>query len=123
MVKLSRGRLAAAAIVPSLAAATLLVGTTLTLAQPAPPPYEVPEYAGADELPEIKLTWSDINGPTSDNAMQVLAFLDYVNKASKGKIQIEVFWSSALMTFGETGTGIASGLADMGSVLPLYTPA
>lgn len=118
----TRGRMVAASL-PLLTAAGLLAGTSLSIAQPAPPAYTVPDYEGADALPEIKLSWTDINGPTSDGAMPVLAFLDYVNQASKGKIQIEVFWSSALMSFGEAGGGIASGLADMGSVLPLYTPS
>lgn len=86
------------------------------------PAFDVPSYKGAEQLPDIQLRWSDFNGPTSEQAMPVKAFLEYVDRASNGKIKIEVFWASALMSYGESAGGIASGLADMGSALPVYTP-
>lgn len=84
---------------------------------------DIQPYAGADQLPEITLSHSDLTSPQSEAGRATLAFVDYVNKASAGKIKIEVFWSSSLMSTTETPDGVASGLADIGYALPVYTPS
>lgn len=81
------------------------------------------QYPGVEDLPEIKLSLTDISAPASDQGRGTQAFVDYARTASGGKIDIEVFWSSALMSIIEAPDGIASGLADMGLAFPVYTPA
>jgi len=84
---------------------------------------DVPEYAGVDDLPEINLRVSEpySQGEASGRAAQ--AYADYVKAASKGKINIEIFWSGSLFPAPESADGIASGLADLGGVTPIYNPA
>ncbi|MEX0409595.1 hypothetical protein ABGN05_28535 [Aquibium sp. LZ166] len=82
---------------------------------------DVPVYEGVEALDSIKLTYAQYSAAAQSPHVQ--AFADYVNKASGGKIEIEVFWASALMSASESAKGIAAGLADLGSALPVYTPA
>ncbi|WP_224407545.1 hypothetical protein [Afifella sp. IM 167] len=82
---------------------------------------EIPTYEGVDQLDNIQLTYSEFT--SSVQSPQTAAFADYVSKASKGKIQIQIFWSSSLMPTMEAPNGVASGLADMATALPVYTPA
>jgi len=84
---------------------------------------DVQPYEGWEQLPEITLSYSEFTSPQSDAGKATLALVDYVTKASGGKIKIDMFWSSSLMSLTETPEGIASGLADMGGALPVYTPA
>lgn len=101
------------------AATALLVATVLSAGVASA--QDMPEYQGVDDLPEIKLTFAE--GSSQATAVTTQALVDYVTKASKGKIQIEVFWAAALMSVAEAPEGVASGLADIAQALPVYTPA
>ena len=107
-----------------LGAALLAMPAAVVFAAPPPmPEYTVPEYAGVDDIQPIRLTLNDwINAPGGDNSIVTTGFVEYVNKATKGKVEIEVFWSGSLLPAAEAAAGIAAGTADMGGFLPLYTP-
>lgn len=83
----------------------------------------VAPYDGADQLPEMTLNMSELSAPGSGSGKATQAFVDYVRDASGGKIHIEVFWSGSLLATTEVPNGVASGTADMGQSLPVYTPA
>ena len=71
----------------------------------------------------MRLTLNDwSNAPGSDNALATTGFVDYVQKATNGKVEIEVHWSGSLLPAAEAAAGIAAGTADTGGFLALYTP-
>lgn len=80
-------------------------------------------YPGAETLPEIKLSLTEYNAPDSTVGKSDTAFINYVHDASGGRITIEPYWSSALMSITETPANIGVGLADMGLSHPVYTPS
>lgn len=99
----------------ALAAAAL--SSTAGIAQ------DMPDYQGIEDIPEMSLRVSEpySQGEASGRAAQ--AYADYVNAASKGRIKIEIYWSGSLFPAPESAEGIASGLADLGGVTPIYNPA
>lgn len=104
--------------VPAVALATSLIfGATLGYAE------DVPTYPGVDSLPDIPLTISDSYAPGTSLGAGTQAFADYVAKASGGKIKPQIYWSSSLVTSQELPDAIASGIADLGLVTPIYDPA
>ncbi len=98
-----------------VAAATLMPSTALA--------QDMPDYPGVDEMPPISIRVSDGYAQEAASGKAQQAFADYVTAASKGKITVEIFWSSTLFPPPESAEGIASGLADMGIVSPIYDPA
>jgi len=82
---------------------------------------QVLEYEGLDQLPDIQLTDSEGQAPMKGVA-SAQDMIDYVTAASKGKITIMPYFGS-LMNIIETPEGVASGVADIGGTLPVYTPA
>ncbi len=80
-------------------------------------------YEGVDDLPDISLRMTEFSSQTADAAKATLALVDYIQTNSKGKIQIEVFWSSALMSPMESAEGIASGVADIGAPFAHFRPS
>ena len=102
-------------LLAGLAAAGALVVPTLA--------QDIPDYPGADQLPEINIRVSDPYSQQEASGVAHQAFADYLNTASKGKIKVEIFWSGSLFPAPESAEGIASGLADMGTVSPIYSPA
>lgn len=104
-------------------AALSLAGMACATAGLAQAPADGPQYEGVDALPDIRLSYTESYAPDTTIGKATQAFVDYVAEHSQGKIQIEVFWSGSLMAIAENPEGIATGLADMGIVYPIYTPA
>lgn len=98
-------------------AASLPGGATLVHAQ------DVPVYPGVEALPDIPLVISDSYAPSTWMGAGVQVFVDYLTKASGGKIKPEVYWSGSLVTMPELAEAIASGVADVGLLSPIYDPA
>lgn len=105
---------------PATIGLALLLGTSLV---PAALALDVPEYAGVEDLPEIKLSITQSESPSSSFGQAAQVFADYVTEASKGKITFDMYWSSSLMGPTEVPDGLASGLVDLGGVAPSYDPA
>ncbi len=111
-----------------IGAGAMLAGTFTMLAGFAAAPVmaqgiSVPDYPGADELPEMRFSITQSESPSSSFGQAAQVFADYVTAASKGKITFEIFWSSALMGPTEVPDGLASGLVDLGGIAPSYDPA
>ncbi len=80
-------------------------------------------YEGVDDLPQMRFTVHESYGAGTTTGAATQAFADYVKAASKGKMELEIYWSGSLMSAAEVADGVASGLADMGLVFPIYNPA
>ena len=101
----------------------LLALTTTTFSTSAVLAQDMPTYEGVDSLPTINLRQTEPYAQDSEGGRATTAFAEYVKEASKGKITMEIFWSGSLMGANENAEGIASGLADSGTVAPIYDPA
>ncbi len=101
------------------------VFATGVLAKDAPNPFAgvSANYDGIDTLKPMTLRWSDFFSPTSSASLGSRAFMDYVSAATDGKVKFEPYWSNALFSPAEAPASIASGIADIGPILPGYTPA
>lgn len=99
------------------------LGAGLLFAASSAYAFDMPDYAGVDELPAMSFTFASNYSPTSGGGKTDQAFMDYVEAASKGKITFSVLWSGSLLGMAETAQGVASGTADIAYVLTLYTPA
>ena len=84
-----------------------------------------PVYEGVDALPGIRLTTAEGAAPPAPGSgtATIQDLIDYVAAASKGRIVIEPFWSGSLLNYIEAADGVASGTADIGNALTVYTPA
>lgn len=72
----------------------------------------------------IILTFSMMSPPTAANSAVLGEFtFPEIEKRSNGRLIIEPYWSSSLLTGGETLKGVGAGIADMGFVYAAYTPA
>lgn len=80
-------------------------------------------YPGVDDLPNIELRMGDSSAPGSPQGKSVQDFVDFVAEQSKGKIKIEVFWSSSLYPPMEAANSIGSGTVDLGSVFAHFRPS
>lgn len=80
------------------------------------------DEAWIDLLNPIQLTVTDQSTPESPNGQAWLAFQEAVTERTEGKVTFENFWSSSLLSAGSDGvTGIGSGVADLGMIIPSYS--
>ena len=80
-----------------------------------------PASAGAGA--EYSLRYSDIGPPRGPRAAALMWWAEELNKRSNGRIEIKFFWSQSLVKGKETLKAVGSGLAEMGTILGIYTPA
>lgn len=95
----------------AVSAAALLSASLLAL---APATAEAKNYV---------LRYSDIGPPRGPRAEALMWWADALEKRSNGQIKIKFFWSQSLVKGKATLKAVGSGLADMGTILGIYTPA
>lgn len=86
------------------AAAVLLAGTSMASAQTV-------------------LRYSDYGPNRGARAEAMEWFADELEKRSDGALSIEFFWGGTLVGGRDTLNGVASGVADMGTIVGFFTPA
>ncbi len=69
------------------------------------------------------LRYSDIGPPRGPRAAALKWWASELDKRSGGQLKIKFFWSQSLVKGKATLKAVGSGLADMGTILGLYTPA
>ena len=69
------------------------------------------------------LRFTDIGPPRGPRAKSLMWWAGELEKRSNGQIKIKFFWSQSLVKGKATLKAVGSGLADMGTVMGLYTPA
>ena len=69
------------------------------------------------------LRYADIGPPRGPRAAALKWWAAELEKRSGGEIKIKFFWGQSLVKGKETMKAVSSGLAEMGSVLGIYTPA
>jgi TRAP-type transport system periplasmic protein len=75
------------------------------------------------EAKTYKLRYSDIGPPRGPRAQALMWWADELKKRSKGQLEINFFWSQSLVKGKDTLKAVGSGLAEMGSIIGIYTPA
>ncbi|SLK16476.1 C4-dicarboxylate TRAP transporter substrate-binding protein [Arthrobacter sp. P2b] len=77
-----------------------------------------------EDLEPIELTVSHNPPEKTPSAQAALAFQRAVTERTDGKVTFENFFASSLLTAGADGIdGIGTGTADMGDIVPFYSPA
>ena len=69
------------------------------------------------------LRYSDIGPPRGPRAKALMWWAEELEKRSNGDIKIKFFWSQSLVKGKETLKAVGSGLADIGTIIGIYTPA
>lgn len=69
------------------------------------------------------LRYSDIGPPRGPRAAALKWWASELDKRSGGQLKIKFFWSQSLVKGKATLKAVGSGLADMGTIMGLYTPA
>jgi TRAP-type C4-dicarboxylate transport system substrate-binding protein len=69
------------------------------------------------------LKYSDIGPPRGPRAAALKWWAEALEKRSNGQLKIKFFWSQSLVKGKATMKAVGSGLAEMGTILGLYTPA
>lgn len=95
----------------SVAAAALILGSTMVVA--------VPDTAAAQTL---TLRFAEF-GPNRGVRAQGLEWLaEQMSERSDGAMQLDIIWGGALVGAAAAAQAISDGVADMGSVVPVYAP-
>ncbi|MBV7394071.1 C4-dicarboxylate TRAP transporter substrate-binding protein [Mameliella sediminis] len=76
--------------------------------------------AVADAQIVLRFNEGGPNRGTRAEALQY--FADRVEDLSEGEMKIDINWGGALLKLGDTAEGVGDGIADMGSVIGVYTP-
>ena len=82
-----------------------------------------PVGIGSAAAETYNLRYSDIGPPRGPRAEALKWWAAELDARSKGQIKIKFFWSQSLVKGKETFKAVGSGLADMGSIIGVYTPA
>jgi len=69
------------------------------------------------------LRYSDIGPPRGPRAAALKWWASELDKRSGGQLKVKFFWSQSLVKGKATLKAVGSGLADMGTIMGLYTPA
>ncbi|MES9971783.1 MAG: C4-dicarboxylate TRAP transporter substrate-binding protein [Candidatus Thiodiazotropha sp.] len=73
-------------------------------------------------LAETTLTWGEPSPNRGQRAADVQWFADQVEKRSAGDLKIKIQWGGALYKAKAARQSIATGVADMGSIIQAYFP-
>lgn len=76
-------------------------------------------YATAADL---KLRFTSFE-PEAITGHQAKRFGDEIAKKTNGEIELEYYWAGSLLPASQMASGIASGIADIGMILPPYNPS
>lgn len=68
------------------------------------------------------LTYTQHDPPTGMNKIYNDAMFDEIEKATDGRVKIEIFWSGVLFSSPEALKGISDGVVDMGTICPTHYP-
>ena len=88
----------------------LTVGCAAQAPTPAPAPEEEP----------INLTYAFYNPPSGLQGEGIMIWIDEIDRYTKGKVQVEPFWSGSLFKGKEMLKGVADGVVDMGRINSAY---
>jgi TRAP-type C4-dicarboxylate transport system substrate-binding protein len=80
------------------------------------------EAAAPADIEEITLNVATLYGPEQWQITPIRAFADAVTEASGGAISFEFFYGDTLVGPAEFATALQSGLADIATVVPVYSP-
>ena len=69
------------------------------------------------------IRYSDIGGNKGPRAAALNVWAKEIEEQSKGQMKIKFFWGQSLIKAKATLKGVSSGLAEMGTIIPAYTPA
>lgn len=72
---------------------------------------------------ETVLRYSDYGPNRGARAEALEWFADELEKRSDGALSVEFFWGGSLIGGRDTLNGVASGVADMGTIVGFFTPA
>ena len=78
--------------------------------------------APEEEFEPVVLALSDMGSPDRFVGYGLQWFADEVEKRTDGKVKIEIYWNQSLLKAKETLEGVGMGVADLGFVVPAYTP-
>ncbi|MBT3787707.1 MAG: C4-dicarboxylate TRAP transporter substrate-binding protein [Alphaproteobacteria bacterium] len=70
-----------------------------------------------------KLRYAEFGPPRGARQVTLQWWADEIKKQTNGQVEIEIFWSQALVKGKEALKAVSAGLADMGSIVGVYTPA
>ncbi|MCF7935440.1 MAG: TRAP transporter substrate-binding protein DctP [Synergistales bacterium] len=76
----------------------------------------------ASQAGPIVLRYAESGPPAGLGGEYVKIVKEEIEKATDGRVTIEVYWSGSLLKGKEILNGIKTGLVDMGYVLPAYYP-
>jgi TRAP-type C4-dicarboxylate transport system substrate-binding protein len=79
-------------------------------------------YSSA-EAKVYNLRYADIGPPRGPRAAALKWWAKALESRSKGDIKIKFFWSQSLVKGKATMKAVGSGLADVGTIIGVYTPA
>lgn len=74
------------------------------------------------EARTITLTYATNTGPTGLRGIAEKMFVEEIEKLSKGKVKVRVYWGQSLLKGKEILKGIKNGITDMGHVNINYYP-
>jgi TRAP-type C4-dicarboxylate transport system substrate-binding protein len=70
----------------------------------------------------IKLTLADSTAPTGIRGNGVKILLEEIEKHTRGRVKVEVYWGESLLKAKEILAGVKDGIVDMGYINPNYYP-
>lgn len=79
--------------------------------------------AAPSEQPVIKLKFGGVWNTNNPNAMADLAWIDKIQKDTKGRVQIEYFPAATLVSSGEHYAELVQGVCDISYALVAYSKA
>lgn len=85
--------------------------------------FATPVEVKAADAKVYKLSFADLGPNRGPRAEAMNWWASELDTRSKGQIKIEFFWSQSLVKSKDTARAVGSGLADMGTILGIYTPA
>src|SRR5690606_29419643 len=101
--------------IAALAAVTLAAATLTACSADA-------SGSGGGGGPEVTLTVTALVPEASSSGAAAKAWGDYLEEESDGRIEIEYYWSAALVGAVEQLSGVGSGLADFAVSSYVYNP-
>lgn len=75
-----------------------------------------------EEMEEVSLTYSDLTAATSPSGAALQTWMDELNEETGGKLTVEPYFSSSLLTSDDALQGTADGVADITYTVATYFP-
>ncbi|MGM7668022.1 hypothetical protein [Microbacterium sp. A93] len=74
------------------------------------------------DMDPIVLKVAEANAEEAAQGQAVVAFMDYIEQATDGKVTFEPYWSSSLFPYLDALGSTGSGLADISAISGAFTP-